>query len=39
MKRQSVVVLIVSLVSLVKIVDCVSPVKGAVALGKEPFNS
>ena len=36
-KHQSVVVsvvLIVSVLSVAKIVDCVSPVKGAVALGK-----
>ena len=34
-KRQSVVV---SVVLVVKMVNCVSPVKGFVALGKNPFN-
>ena len=40
-KRQSIVVsvvLIVLVVSVAKMVDCVSPVKGDVALGKNLFN-
>ena len=40
-KRQSVVVLVISVVSVVtvvSVVDCISPVKGAVAPGKNPFN-
>ena len=33
------IIVVVSVVSVVaKMVGCVSPVKGAVALGKNPFN-
>ena len=37
-KHQSIVISVVSVVLVTKVVDCVSPVKGAVALGKYPFN-
>ena len=41
-KRQSIVVLnvsVVSVVSVAKMVDCVSPVKEIFALGKNPLNA